>query len=139
MTSSVKRALVILLALTLGACRSGQQRTGRNETFAPDAGEQDAGIPSPGPNPAKILRGRITIAHEVRSFIPEGDSIEYWIIDRSGALDREYDRVTGGSKNGQPVEAELELRYTGPSDEGFAAGYEGVFEVVAIRSMERAD
>lgn len=83
------------------------------------------------------LRGRVVVAHEVRSFIPAGDTTEYWIVDPSGTLEREYDRVTRGIRNGKPVDAELTLRYKGPSDEGFAAEYEGVFEVETVRSMER--
>ena len=86
-----------------------------------------------------LLRGRVVMAHEVRSFVPEGDTVEYWIVDRSGALEREYDRVTGGQKNGSPAEAELKVRYKGPSDEGFAAEYEGVFEVVELVSIGKAE
>lgn len=85
------------------------------------------------------LRGRIVLGHEVRSFIPEGDTVEYWIIDRSGALEREYDRATDGQKNGTPARAELKARCKGPTDEGFAAGYEGVFEVVEVLSVEKAE
>ena len=86
-----------------------------------------------------LLRGRVVMAHEVHSFVPEGDTVEYWIVDRSGALEREYDRVTGGQKNGSPAEAELKVRYKGPSDEGFAAEYEGVFEVVELVSIGKAE
>lgn len=89
------------------------------------------------PNSTMILRGRLVVAHEVRAFTPEGDTTEYWVVDPSGALERQYDLVSGGSTSGMPLRAELELRYKGPSDEGFAAEYAGVFEVVGIRSMER--
>ena len=85
---------------------------------------------------AVTLRGRVVVAHEVRSFTPAGDSTEYWLIDPSGDLEREYARASGGSTSGAPVDAELTLRYKGTSDEGFAAEYEGVFEVEAIRSMK---
>lgn len=83
------------------------------------------------------LRGCVVMAHEVRAFTPAGDSTEYWIIDRSGVLEREYDRATGGQKNGLPAEAELRLRYRGCSDEGFAAEYEGVFEVIEVLSLKK--
>lgn len=86
-----------------------------------------------------MLRGRVVFAHEVRSFIPEGDTAEYWIVDRTGALEREYDRVTGGQKNGKPVRVELKARCKGPSDEGFAAEYKGVLEVVELLSVEKAE
>ena len=85
-----------------------------------------------------MLRGRVVMAHEVRAFIPEGDTVEYWIVDRCGALEREYNRVTGGIMNGRPVQAELKLRYKGYSDEGFAAEYKGVFEVLEVLSVKQA-
>lgn len=85
------------------------------------------------------LRGRVVLAHEVRAFIPEGDTVEYWIVDRSGALERAYDRATGGQKNGKPAWAELKVRYKGPSDEGFAAEYAGVFEVEEVLSVEKTE
>lgn len=86
-----------------------------------------------------LLRGQVVLAHEVRAFVPQGDTTEYWIVDRSGALERAYDSVTGGQKNGIPAHVELKVRYTGPSDEGFAAEYEGVFEVVEVLSVEKAE
>ena len=85
------------------------------------------------------LRGRVVVAHEVRSFTPAGDTTEYWLVDPSGALEREYARASGGSTSGLPVEAELRLRYKGPSDEGFAAQYEGVFEVEKILCVKKAE
>lgn len=130
--------------LLLAACGSGPRKNAGN---APTESETAAAVPNTrtakaAQYPADSvlhLRGRVVMAHEVRSFVPEGDTAEYWIVDRSGALEREYDRVTGGQKNGAPAEAELKARYKGPSDEGFAAEYEGVFEVVELISVEKAE
>ena len=36
--------------------------------------------------------GRLVIGHEVRSFIAEGDTTSYWIIDDSGTLKEEYEK-----------------------------------------------
>ena len=129
--------------LLLAACGPGHPKSAGNKT--PGTPVADT-APTPTAATARFrvdsvvhLRGRVVMAHEVRSFIPEGDTAEYWIVDRSGALEREYDRVTGGQKNGSPAEAELKVRYKGPSDEGFAAEYEGVFEVVELVSIGKAE
>lgn len=106
---------------------SGENATGSGENAA-EAFRIDSVV---------TLRGQVVVAHEVRAFIPEGRQTEYWLVDPSGELERRYDRVSGGATDGMPLRAELELRYKGPSDEGFAAEYAGVFEVVRIRSMER--
>ena len=137
----------LALLLLLAAC--GHRTSDAGKESVPPTAPADA---APQPNPAVpgnssaaplrsdsllTLRGRVVVAHEVRSFIPAGDSTEYWLVDPSGALERQYDRVSGGATDGRPVDAQMELRYKGPSDEGFAAEYAGVFEVVRILSMER--
>lgn len=84
-----------------------------------------------------MVKGRLVIGHEVRSFVRDGDSAAYWIIDETGVLMQRYDEVTGGIKNGIPVYAELDVVDEGKSDEGFASGYAGVYKVVGVRSLEK--
>lgn len=124
-------------AMLLAACGSTQRRG----AATPDATHSTPAAASASNvyavDSLVTLRGRVVVAHEVRAFTPEGDSTEYWVVDPSGALEREYERVSGGATDGTPLRAELELRYKGYSDEGFAAEYDGVFEVVRIHSMER--
>lgn len=81
------------------------------------------------------LKGTLVIGHEVRSFTAEGDSVEYWIVDKSGQLEQQYDALTNGVKNGTPVYAELEVTDMGKSDEGFAADYAGVYHVVKVDTL----
>lgn len=81
------------------------------------------------------VKGRLVIGHEVRSFVAEGDSADYWIVDKTGDLTRRYDALTGGTKNGTPVYAELEVLDLGPSDEGFAESYDGVYQIVKVDSL----
>ena len=51
------------------------------------------------------LKGTLVIGHEVRSFTAEGDSIEYWIVDKSGKLEKQYDELTkGGVSHGRKGE-----------------------------------
>lgn len=79
--------------------------------------------------------GELIIGPEVRSFKPEGSSEIYWIIDKTGELYLEYDKKTGGTKNGQPVQADLQIVDMGKSDEGFAANYKGVYHVYKINRL----
>lgn len=80
-----------------------------------------------------LVKGKLVIGHEIRSFIALGDTAEYWIVDKSGQLVKEYKKVTGtGSKPYTPVYTELKVMDTGKSEDGFAADYAGVYQVVDI-------
>ncbi len=85
----------------------------------------------------KILsvKGKLIIGHETRSFTSEGDSTDYWIVDKTGELLQKYDGETKGIKNGTPVYVELEVIDMGKSDEGFAADYAGVYHVMKINKI----
>ena len=82
-----------------------------------------------------VVKGQLIIGHEVRSFVPEGDSIDYWIYDDSDELYQKYDELTKGTKNGKPVSVELEVVDMGKAEDGFAAEYTSVYEVVKVLSM----
>ncbi|WP_337761380.1 lipocalin family protein, partial [Barnesiella intestinihominis] len=43
------------------------------------------------------VKGKLVIGHEVRSFIAEGDTTSYWIIDDSGTLKEEYEKTIGNN------------------------------------------
>ncbi len=132
------RMLFAAAAVTLfAACGTAQRRGAANAS--PESAEAAGNTQNYPIDSLVTLRGRVVLAHEVRAFTPEGDTTEYWIVDRSGALERAYDRVTGGQKNGKPAWAGLKVRYKGPSDEGFAAEYEGVFEVEEVISVDKAE
>ena len=86
------------------------------------------------------LSGNLIIGHEVRSFAPDGDSLVYWIIDRSGTLKALYDSAVGiDASPYTPVRAELRVIDKGKSNEGFAADYDGVYEVVEIVEIENVE
>ena len=102
-------------------------------------GQGDRSVPMAEFTPAKKTSFRTTgvlvFAHERRAFTPDGDTVSYWVIDKTGELLEAYDKLTGGVKNGKPVYAELEVIDAGKSDEGFAASYPSVYQVVKIDSM----
>lgn len=83
------------------------------------------------------MKGTLTIGHEVRSFLPDNGSNEFWIVDKTGRLSTMYDKITKGQKNGKPVKATLKVEYNGKWDDGFAAEYPGVYFVREIISMNR--
>lgn len=84
-----------------------------------------------------VVTGKLVIGHEARSFVIDGDSAEYWFIDRSGTVQQEYERIVpDGIKNYTPVRVEMKVKYLGKSDEGFAAEYDGVYEVLELLKME---
>ena len=94
-------------------------------------------IPTPDTPTQKLLsvKGKLIIGHETRSFTSEGDSTDYWIVDKTGELLQKYDGETKGIKNGTPVYVELEVIDMGKSDEGFAADYAGVYHVMKINKI----
>lgn len=82
-----------------------------------------------------FVKGKLIMGHEVRSFRVEGDSAEYWIVDETGELEQKYDNETNGVKNGTPVYVELDVIDMGKSNEGFAADYDGVYQVMKIHKL----
>lgn len=83
----------------------------------------------------KLVEGRLIIGHEVYSFVADGDTADYWVIDKTGELYKQYDELTKGQKNGTPVHAVLEVLDMGKTDEGFAAEYDGVYHVMKIDTL----
>lgn len=101
------------------------------------SGEKEV-IPASVITPAKkrfSVKGELVIGHEVRAFVAEGDSADYWITDETGELVQRYDEVTKGVKNGTPVYVELEVVDMGKSDDGFAAEYTSVYQALKINKM----
>ena len=82
------------------------------------------------------VEGVLEIGHEVRSFVNVSDNKEYWIIDKSGKLMREYQDAVGTKiVKYQPVYARLKVQDVGKVQDGFGAGYDGAYEVKDIISL----
>lgn len=84
---------------------------------------------------SRTVEGVLTIGHEVRSLAIKGDDSDYWIADKTGELFQQYDSITQGVKNGQPVYARLQVVDAECPEEGFAKGYDKVLQVVGIESL----
>lgn len=84
------------------------------------------------PKPFTVT-GRLVIGHEIRSFIADGDTTEYWIIDETDSLKPLYEQATGvNTQPYTPVKASLRVIETGKSTDGFAAQYDGVYRVKEV-------
>lgn len=103
--------------------------------YARETGEQWKTAPITPAKKVSTMEGELVIGAETRTFKPEGSSDTYWVIDKTGTLYREYDKVTGGTKNGIPVHAELQVEDAGKSKEGFSATYKGVYNVHKINRI----
>ena len=51
-------------------------------------------------------------------------------------MNERYDKITGGMKNGKPVNATLKVEYDGKRTDGFAADYPGVYLVREILEIK---
>lgn len=86
----------------------------------------------------KSIKGLITFGHEVRTFAPCGSAKVYWIKDLPDAkLAKMYQEKTNNqSAPYTPLMAELVLKNTKETPEGFAEQYDGVLELIEIKSLE---
>lgn len=83
------------------------------------------------------LDGTLTIGHEIRTFQPNDCKDLYWVIDKTGILYQQYNRITNGQKNGKPVHAMLKMEYNGEWKDGFASEYPGTFIVREIIKLSK--
>lgn len=106
-------------------------------------GQTDGQAPSPQATATGeqrfLTKGTLVLAHETRSFTPAGDSLARWVVDKTGRLAQEYDKLTGGIKNGTPVYAELEVVDAGKTDEGFGKTYTSIYQVVGINVLSLSE
>ncbi|WP_233897587.1 copper resistance protein NlpE [Tenacibaculum piscium] len=84
------------------------------------------------------VKGLLIFGHEVASFQPCGSVKTYWINDvTNGDLTKIYNQKTSQKQTAYtPVIAELILKNTQKTAEGFAEAYHGILEVLEIKSVE---
>ena len=79
-----------------------------------------------------VFRGQLVLGHEVRSFIPCGKRVDYWVVDRSGGeLWKVYQRLT--HKPYQPMYVEVRGHLEPPPADGFGADYARQLTVFELR------
>lgn len=116
--------LILACLLSFAACKNG------------DATEPKIGTSIQKALSSPVYKGEITIGVEVSVFVTEGK--EYWLEDETGEIQNRYVEVLG---NGQapytPIYAELKGKKLPKAEDGFAADYDGVFEISEIVKLEK--
>ena len=98
-------------------------------------------------NTEKVVSGTLTMGHEVRAFIEDGQNKEYWIIDKSGDLYKQYLQIAPIEQGAYvpinaeikvkelPKMAEIKVKELPKMEDGFGAEYDGTYEVLEIISL----
>ena len=87
---------------------------------------------------SKEVSGTLRIGHEVRSFTDNTDNKEYWVIDKTGNLTKAYNEtIKPQIAKYQPLQARLKVKELGKLQDGFAAEYDGTYEVQEIISIHQ--
>lgn len=85
----------------------------------------------------KTIKGQLVWGGEVRTIKPCGSDKIFWVSDKTGEIKKLYSELTNGKKPYSPIFVEFEVRDIGKATEGFAAKYDGVYEVVAIEQARQ--
>ena len=84
----------------------------------------------------KEVEGTVRLGHEVRAFTDNKDQKEYWLLDKSGTLEKAYqEAIHSKIMNYQPVRAKLKVQPRKKSEDGFAAEYDGTYEIKQILTL----
>ena len=84
----------------------------------------------------KEVEGTVRLGHEVRAFTDNKDQKEYWLLDKSGNLEKAYqEAIHSKIMNYQPVRAKLKVQPRKKSEDGFAAEYDGTYEIKQILTL----
>lgn len=85
----------------------------------------------------KTLEGELSMGHEANIFQPCGGDKEYWIYDKTGNLDKLYNKVVEGEKPYTVTFARIKVIDRGISEDGFSEEYDGVYEVVKVEEIRK--
>lgn len=89
-----------------------------------------------GQDDAQVIRGTLIMGPEVREFKPNGQSKEYWLIDKADNLYKVYtEALPAEAEVYTPVNAALKVVELPKMQDGFGAEYDGTYEVVEIISI----
>lgn len=87
-------------------------------------------------NQTKVVSGTLTMGPEVRAFIEDGQTKEYWVIDKGGRLYEQYKELAPISQGVYtPVKAKLKVLELPKMEDGFGADYDGTYSVVEVISI----
>lgn len=123
---------VLSAAALLSACSqspSGPVELGNSDDLTPQAETR----PAAGITPQRfMLRGEVTLGHEVRAITPCGSNTQYW-LDLPANLNQGGQALT--MEPYQNVYGELIGEFVEPAYDGFAADYPATFKVTQLNLM----
>ncbi|WP_223669445.1 hypothetical protein [Kangiella shandongensis] len=113
----IKLSLILGAALIVQSCKTTETRS----------------VESPSED---VVSGSYIYGHEVNSFQPCGEKIEYWVVGNEGVMSQLSERYTGMvGKPYQPVYVSFRGDKIGKATDGFASDYDGQFKVREVVSM----
>lgn len=118
----MKNVLVAVMLIGLLSCKNNTAKKDTEKVVKPTA---------------ELVKGILTLGHEVSEFTPCNSNNAYWVADKTTKLLSTYTTVIG--ENPKPytsVYCEVEVNKLPKATDGFAEDYDGVFEVVAIKKVE---
>lgn len=87
-------------------------------------------------NEPTVVQGTLIMGHEVRSFVPDNQTKDFWVIDKSDNLYKAYLKtLSTNNSNYEPVTAILKVIELPKMQDGFGAEYDGTYDVVEIISL----
>lgn len=81
---------------------------------------------------AQVVSGELIIGHEANVFTPCKSDKEFWVMDQTGKLGALYNELNENEKPYTPIFAEIEIIDKGKAKEGFAANYDGVYDIIGV-------
>ncbi len=116
----MKRLFQILLVVGIVGCKN------------PTPGKTNS-VPVTNSKKTSEVQGTLTIGPEVSEFVVCKDTLMYWIYDKTRKLEGLYHQKKGHNTRPYiPLYSELEVVKLPKANDGFAADYDGVMEVVRI-------
>lgn len=86
-----------------------------------------------------VLEGAFIYGHEVRSFTPCGSDKQFWVLDKTEQLKNRYEELTANQDAYTPIFVEIEVVDQGKAEDGFAADYDGVYEVIKVLKIKESE
>ncbi|QXP52850.1 hypothetical protein [Cellulophaga sp. HaHa_2_1] len=139
----ISKLLVVLLIINLflTSCKEKQKNSVENFTTKKII-EQNSALNTdflvyskkdqfPSDTIKHIMKGRLTLGHELSRFSPCGDTNEFWILAED-ELYNLYFNLTKNKKPYTPIFVRIEVIDKGKSEDGFAADYKSTYEVKTI-------
>ena len=86
----------------------------------------------------QIAKGKIILGLEGNSFQPCDNDKVFYVIDRTGTLEKNYNEIVEGKPKFTPVYAEVEVVEKPSSSQPYAVDYAGIYEITKFLSIRNS-